>query len=362
MKKLLISLSATCLFSALPSYGFYLKQNEAPAQLVSVEVAKQELVNPTIWLPGNVISRFNAPISAEQGGQLLWVEDIGTQVEKGQVIANIDNRHLKLQLARQQAQVKQYQADVSYLTKQKKRLSALKLANNTSLSELERVIKDLIVAKNQVIELEMQVQQTALEIDKTAIKAPFSGSISQRFVSVGQLITQGSPIVQLVDTRHLDIQVAAPLTIAQFLHADAEVMVKWQDKLIELPVRTWSQAGDQASRTFDVRLAADNVELIAGSAVTVSLPKQYSKEATLVPRDALVLRENETFILTVDKENQAKKVNVLVGQGKGRWVSVSGDVWAGEQVIVRGGERLQHGQKVRQDQRLLAKAQVLATN
>ncbi|GLX80149.1 hemolysin D [Thalassotalea insulae] len=361
MKKLILSLCLTSALWASLSHGTTAKQKETPAQLVSIELAKQERVNPTIWLPGNVISRHNAPISAEQAGQLLWVEEIGAEVEQGQLIATIDNRHLKLQLARQQAQVKQHQADVDYLTKQKKRLSALNQTNNTSVSELERVSKDLIVAKNEVIALEMQVKQTALEIEKTAIKAPFSGSISQRFVNLGQLITRGSPIVQLVDTKHLDIQIAAPLTIAQFIDTKAEVMVKWQDKLIELPIRTWSQAGDQASRTFDVRLSADNIDLIAGSAVTVSLPKQDSKEATLVPRDALVLRENETFVLTIDKENQAKKVNVLVGQGKGRWVSVSGDLWAGDAVIVRGGERLQHGQKVRQDQRLFAKAQMLTT-
>jgi multidrug efflux system membrane fusion protein len=102
--------------------------------------------------------------------------------------------------------------------------------------------------------------------------------------------------VQLVDTTHLDIKISAPLSIASFIKAKAKLMVKWQNKLIELPVRTWSQAGDQASRTFDVRLAADGLELISGSAVTVSLPKQTSKEATLV------LREKETFVLTIDDQ------------------------------------------------------------
>jgi hypothetical protein len=135
-------------------------------------------------------------------------------------------------------------------------------------------------------------------------------------------------------------------------------MVKWQDTLIELPVRTWSQAGEQSSRTFDVRLAADGLKLIAGSAVTVSLPKQTSKEATLVPRDALVLREKETFVLTIDEQNQAKKVNVLVGQGVGKWVSISGALSAGDAVIVRGGERLQAGQKVRTGEKLTVTASI----
>jgi RND family efflux transporter MFP subunit len=345
-------------FIAYSANAYYSGESEDNGQLVSVEFAKTEQVSPTMWLPGNVISRQNSPISAELTGQLLWIEDVGKQVEKGQLIATIDNRHLKLQLARQQAQVKQYQANVQYLTKQQERLSMLSQKNNTSVSELERVVKDLAVANNEVIALEMQVKQTELDIEKSVVKAPFTGNISQCFAHVGELITLGRPLVQLVDTKHLDIKVSAPLAIAQYIQADVQVMVKWQDKLIELPVRTWSKAGDQASRTFDVRLAADDLNLISGSAVTVSLPKHTSEEATMVPRDALVLREKETFVLTIDDENQAKKVNVLVGQGVGRWISVTGALWAGDEVIVRGGERLSNGQKVRTDQSLSVTASI----
>jgi RND family efflux transporter MFP subunit len=325
------------------------------AHLVSVEIAKNEQVSPTVWLPGNVISRMNAPISAEQTGQLLWIEDVGTQVNKGQVIASIDNRHLKLQLSRQEAQIKRYQADVVYLTSQKKRMSALRQTNNTAISELERITKDLAVAESEVLALSMSIKQTELAVEKTTIIAPFTGNISQRFAHVGELISIGRALVQLVDTNNLDIMIAAPIAIAPFLKKDANVLVKWQDKLVELPIRTWSQAGVQSSRTFDVRLSAQNLDLLAGSAVTVSLPKELVSQQTLVPRDALVLREKETFVLTIDKDNNAKKVNVLVGQGSGRWISVSGALWAGDEVIVRGGERLQEGQKVRKDDALVAK-------
>lgn len=355
MNKLCNYLSLLTFTSSLIIGGQVLAEEaENPGQLVSVEKAKNEQVNPTLWLPGNVISRMNAPISAEQTGQLLWIEDVGTQVEKGQVIAKIDNRHLTLQLSGQQARIKRFQADVVYLTSQKKRMSALSQKNNTAVSELERITKDLAVAESEVLALTMQIKQTELAIEKTTIVAPFSGNISQRFAHVGELITIGRSLVQLVDTNNLDIMVAAPISIAPFLKKDAKVLVKWQNKLVELPVRTWSKAGVQSSRTFDVRLSAKDLTLLAGSAVTVSLPKEQVSQATLVPRDALVLREKETFVLTIDEDNNAKKVNVLVGQGSGSWISVSGAIWAGDEVIIRGGERLQEGQKVRKGQSLVA--------
>ncbi len=327
--------------------GAYADDNKIPAQLVSIESVKKEQVNPSIWLPANVVSRKNAPISAEQTGQLLWVEEVGSQVVKGQLLAKIDDRHLKLQLARQQAQVKQSQANVDYLTGQKIRFEKLREKNNSALSEYERVNKDLIIAVNEVAALNISVEETLLALEKTSIKAPFTGNISERFVHVGELITLGRPLVQLIDTKNLDIKVAAPISIAPFLQRGGKVMVKWNKNLIQLPVRTWSQAGDQSSRTFDVRLVAEGLDILAGSAVMVSLPKAQAKEALLVPRDALVLRENETYVLTIDEEQQARKVSVLVGQGVDRWVSVIGALSVDDSVVVRGGERLQSGAKVR---------------
>ena len=331
-------------------------ESDKPAQLVSVDTVKQEQVKPSIWLPANVISRKNAPISAEQTGQLLWIEDVGASVEKGQLLAQIDDRHLKLQLARQHAEVKQHQADVEYFTHQKNRIAKLREKNNSALSEFERTSKDLTVAINEVVALKSLVAQTELALEKTRIVAPFSGHVSERFAHVGELISIARPLVQLVDTKNLDIKIAAPIHIAPFLQKNANVMVKWQDQLIQLPIRTWSKAGNQLSRTFDVRLSANNIDILAGSAVMVSLPKQQAISAMLVPRDALVLRENETYVLTVNEESQAEKVSVIVGQGIDEYISVIGDLTLKDRVITRGGERLQHGQKVRLNIELLAKA------
>jgi hypothetical protein len=87
--------------------------------------------------------------------------------------------------------------------------------------------------------------------------------------------------------------------------------------------------------------------MLAGTAVTVSLPKQQPKQALLVPRDALMLRENETYVLTIDDEQKAHKVSVLIGQGVDSWVSVTGALSVDDSVVIRGGERLQQGAKVR---------------
>ncbi len=87
----------------------------------------------------------------------------------------------------------------------------------------------------------------------------------------------------------------------------------------------------------------------------VSLPKQQSKKALWVPRDASVLRSNEAYVLSVDEQELAHKIIVNIGQGDGDWIPVTEELSLDDKVIIRGGERLQDGQKVRLDKGLIAK-------
>jgi RND family efflux transporter MFP subunit len=317
------------------------------ASLVSLAQVKSEQVKPVMWLPGNVISRNTATISAEQSGQLLWIADIGDKVNKGDVIARIDNQELELQLAQLKAEMLQLQANVEYLQKQKQRMLTLAQKMSTSRSEVDRTDRDLAVGESQLDVLKLRVKQTELYVLQTIIVAPFDGEVSQRFSQTGELVDNRTTLLQLTDIHALDIQVAAPLDIASFIQDDTLVLVKWRDNIVSLPIRTWSSAGNQSSRTFDIRLDASDIALFPGSAVTVSLPRNNEAIATLVPRDALILREDEISVLKVGVDNVVQKILVQVGLGMDDWISVVGNIAALDQVVIRGGEDLSSGEKVR---------------
>jgi len=324
-----------------------LMANQQPLNMVTVKEAKLQQVSPTVWLSGNVENRLSARIASEQNGRLIWILDVGDKVKAGDAIAKLDNRNMVLQKAERQAQLRQQEANILYLDKQQKRLNALLTNNSTARIELDRVIRDLNVAKEQQAALQIQIKQIQLAIEKATILAPFDGQINRRLAQQGEYVNAGTPVVQLVDPTRLDISVAAPLSLAPYLTSQGMVLVKWDNKLHSLPIRTWSPTGDQSSRTFNVRLDASNLQLLGGTGVTVSLPSASVTDATMVPRDALILRDKQTFVVTVDKQQVAHKVEVKVGRGIGDWISIDGSVQAGQQVIVRGGERLQDGQKVR---------------
>ncbi len=339
LKIIIISLIVINYFS--PVYS------QEDAQLVSTQVAKIEQVRAVTWLPGNVVNRLDAAISAEQSGQLLYIVEMGSQVDKGTVIAKLDDRALNLELSQFEAQLRQIKANVDYLKAQQTRMEKLVENYSTSVSEIDRNRRDLRVAKEQQAAMEIQIQRTKLALDQTQIKAPFNGTVNAHFVNLGELISVNTPLMQLVDTQHLDITVATPLNLSSYVTKVKHVQVKWGDQLHNLPIRNWSSAGNQASRTFDLRVDASGIDLFAGSAVLVSLPKSEETVGVTIPRDGLILRDKESYVFKVDEEKVAHKVNVDIGLGIDDWVVVNGDIRAGDQIIVRGGERLEDGQAVR---------------
>ena len=104
--------------------------------------------------------------------------------------------------------------------------------------------------------------------------------------------------------------------------------------------------GDERSRMFEVRIAASDPGWVIGSPVRIALPGSHERELVAVPRDALVLRGTEMFVLRVKGDNTVEKINVNTGIGLGELVEVIGDINKGDRVVTRGAERLTPGQEV----------------
>ena len=85
---------------------------------------------------------------------------------------------------------------------------------------------------------------------------------------------------------------------------------------------------------------------LGASPVRVALPNSDPRRLVAVPRDALVVRGSEMFVLRVTSENTVERVDVDTGIGLGSLVEVIGDVSGGDRVVTRGAERLQPGQSV----------------
>jgi RND family efflux transporter MFP subunit len=318
----------------------------APPAPVAVDEAKLDTFSASLWVSGTVISRNDARIAAETDGRIVWVAEVGETVEKGHPIASIDATDLRLELQDNQAMLESLAARERYLKNNLARLTRLAQNDIASENQLDEARAELDMIIQEIRRAEITAAQTRRRIDQTQVLAPFSGIIVERRVQVGEFVGRGSQVARLVDTQNREIRAQAPLAVSEFLREGLEVSVEHQETTALSPVRRVIPVGDERSRMFEVRIAASNPEWVVGSPVRVALPNSDPRKLVAVPRDALVLRGSEMFVLRVTSENTVERVDVDTGIGLGSLVEVIGDVSGGDKVVTRGAERLQPGQEI----------------
>ncbi len=84
-----------------------------------------------------------------------------------------------------------------------------------------------------------------------------------------------------------------------------------------------------------------------GQLVSVGIPIRSGKQTLTIPRDALILRQNGTYVFRINEENKAERIEVSIGDSAGDLISVTGSLAEGDRVAVRGGENLKEGAEVR---------------
>lgn len=321
-------------------------EQKAPASPVIVETAQRDTFSATLWVSGTVISQNDARIAAETDGRITWVADVGSRIEQGQAIARIDAEDLRLELADSEAQLESLKSQLKYRDSSLQRLQKLADSNNAAATQLDEAQSQLDMTRQDIKRAEVAIAQIKRRIKQTEVLAPFPGIVVERVVQVGEFVSRGAQVVRLVDTEHREIRAQAPLTMANWLREGMQVSVE-HNKLESLsPVSYVIPVGDQRSRMLEVRIAALDPAWIVGSPVRIALPNSEPRELVAIPRDGLVLRGNNIYVMRVNSDNTVEKIAVQTGIGLGGFVEVIGDVNQGDRIITRGGERVQAGQVV----------------
>lgn len=314
---------------------------------VKVAEAKQVWMAPQTWVAGTVISRREARLSAEVSGQLAQVMEVGVQVNEGQVVARIDPTFVKLRIEEYEAAVERDRVRLEFLRGEVRRLKRLAKQNNASQTLLERTRADREVARNELRISRSRLERAREEKRRHVIRAPFAGVVTERFMRRGERADVGDDVVKLIDSHALEIQARAPLQTLDYVKAGDVLKLKINGREIKSPVRALVAAGDERSRLLDLRITVADGDWTIGQPVRVALPTALAKEVLAVPRDTLVLRRDGAFVFRISKDNKAERIAVELGVASGPQVEIIGDIRAGDQVVVRGGERLRPGSVVK---------------
>ncbi|MGD0866148.1 MAG: efflux RND transporter periplasmic adaptor subunit [Rhizomicrobium sp.] len=322
---------------------------QAPGAPLSVSVVPAKLMKmaPKIALPGTVVSLNDSHLASEVEGRVSWVANVGTVVAQNDIVAKIDNNVAGLQLASDKANVARLVAQVKFDRAQAGRLENLFKQNAIATSTRDQAIstRDMDVAA--LAQARAAMSKSQYQFDHSDIRAPFPGRVVQRLINPGEYATAGKDIVRLVDIASMEISVQTPIDTARYLHEGLAVTVDIENRPVMATIRAIVPVGDIVSRSLEVRITLPPGAGLVGDAAKVYVPSAAPHDVLAVPRDALVLREDNTYVFKVDVKNVAQRVAVETGSEEGTLVEVHGLLSPGERVIVRGAERLETGQKVR---------------
>ncbi len=334
------------LFAAMPA----LSQQPAPASVVHVASVSRTELAPTVAVPGTVFSRNDLQITAGVAGQLTDVAEPGTYVEKGQPLARIDSRTLLLQRAEQEALLERAEINVRQLESQLRRQRELGESNLVSEFEIEQTEANRDLAISDANITRVRIRQIDDQIQRATIHAPFAGVVISRLRRAGEEVARGEVLGQMTDIQNMEVRAFVPLKHLPRTTVGDSIEIFATSANYFGRIRALVPTGDVRSQTFEARIdlpLSAAGDWTVGQLVSVAIPIKQRESSLTVPRDALILRSEGSFVFRINGENKAERIKVDIGDSSGTLVAVTGALIEGDQVAIRGAENLREGSDVK---------------
>ena len=309
----------------------------------------------TLALPGTLQGSVQAPISARASGYLKrWYKDIGSRVNKGDVLADIESPELDQQLSQAIAARQQTASSLALARSTMERWEALRKKDAVSQQELDERRSAEAQARANLAAADANVERLRQLAGFKRVVAPFPGVVIKRNVDVGDLIDAGGgagrALFVLAQTDPLRVYVNVPQAYAQLVKPGQEVAVTQSELLGQTfkgQVARTSGSIDTATRTMQVEVTLQNRDgaLMPGAYVQVALPLQASEALTL-STNTLMIRGEGMRVAAVDNEGRVKLKPIKVGRNYGQNFEVLAGVGPNDQIVLNPPDSLSDGDKV----------------
>jgi membrane fusion protein (multidrug efflux system) len=241
------------------------------------------------------------------------------------------------------AQAVRAEAERDLARQQLERVRRLRADNAASPADLERV-----EAAARSAEAALAVLQ--LQIERTTVRAPFAGSVGQRFVSMGDYVTPATPLLTLQTTDPQRAVIEVPERYAADLRRGQEVeftVAAYPDRTFRAEVGFIDPVVQSESRTILIKAMAPNPDqaLKTGMFIEARLAVTTRSGAIVVPEDAVQPLRTANVIWAVVDGKASRRVVQLGTRSEGV-VEVLSGIEPGEQVVVGGLERMAEGMPV----------------
>ena len=326
-----------------------------PPRPALVTIVGKSATNNAMILVGEVKPRYESNMGFRIKGKIIERKvDVGSLVKKGQVIARLDASDTNLGAAAALADVRAAEANYALAKSDVERQRQLVDKKFISQSALDRYEAQLKTADARVNQAKAQAAVSGNQSRYTALTADRDGVVTQIRAEPGQVVDAGEMIVQVVDTKQIEVLVAVPESRMAKIKVGDNVGVKlWASQATNSErtyagrVREIAPEASSTTRAFDVRVAIidadDAVKLGMTAGVRLA---QAEADEIIVPTSALTQINGKSAVWVIDKKDIANPREVTAGQFTENGVMITSGLQVGEMVAIAGVHTLIKGQKV----------------
>ncbi len=312
--------------------------------LITTFTAKEAVFNHFVELQGNVNTKQNLVIYPEFSGVLsqVYVKE-GQNVNKGQILAKIDDGGLSQQLSQLNIQVALAQTTFE----RQERLWKQKIGSEIQYLQAK-------AAYEGQLEATKQLQQ---QVGKTEVRAPFSGTIDDVITDQGSVVLPGqSMLFRIVNLNNMFIETDVPERYISDIVAGKNVKVNFPvlGKDMDAKVRQAGNYINPANRTFKVEVAFPNKDKTVKPNLTakIKINDYTNTKAILIPQS--IISENAqgqqyvyTIVNKVDNKAKVKREIIETGKTQGDYIEVLSGIKNNEEIIEEGARSVKEGQDVK---------------
>ena len=352
------------LVAVVAALGYFVLQNRSsegplvptsrpvPISVETISVDLQQAFRAEEKFTGIVTPRRTSQLGFSGGGRIASIRaDIGDKVETGQVLASLDTRSLRAQLASAEAVVAEAEAAFDLAETTVDRQIALLERGHVSSQVVDEARAQSNTAYARIAAAKANADTLRVQIDLARIKAPFAGTITSRMADEGAIAGPGQPLFELVETGVLEARIGLTAALADTLEIGAVYDLISDQGPVPATLRSNTGVIEASNRTVATVFDIENPNLVAaGAVVRLGMDREISEPGLWLPVSALT--ESERGLWSIYKARrdgdgwQAEPGIVEILHQDGERVFVRGSLQDGDRVIVDGLQRITPGQPI----------------
>jgi len=314
------------------------KERERPAPLVRAEAATSITFTDRIEAVGTARANEQVTLSAPVTERIERLNfDDGAFVRTGQVVA-------VLRQAEQSAQLNEANARQREAQQQLQRIEQLKNRGYATRSNYDTQVASAAAAR-------AQAQQVRAQIGDRVVRAPFSGWVSLRNISVGAIASQGTEIATISDVSTIKLDFTIPETLLSAIREGLPIEARaaaYPDRPFRGVIRTIDPVVDPNTRAVTVRAHLPNPDRLLRPGMLLTVGVSSATRTGLSVPELAVLGEGESrFVFTLDPQGRAHRVAVRTGARAGGRIEILSGLRAGQRVVTEGIVKVADGMQVR---------------